>query len=127
MWNKEEVKLAVDDLRLLDEALIDVGSLGWVLDEVLTAVVGGLLEETLANTLVHDDQGDFRRLFLGRGEVFGFCQAVLERDDVLELLELLLDDLLAHGIADAVTVDKQMLGHFAVEFLVAGKRALEVI
>jgi hypothetical protein len=39
---------------LLNEALIDVGALGWVINEGL-AVGMGLLEETLANALVYDD------------------------------------------------------------------------
>lgn len=45
----------------------------------------------------------------------------------MELLQLLLDYALAHGVADAVAVDEDMLGHLAVEFFVAGKGALEVV
>jgi len=34
--NKEEVELAVNYFTLLNEALIDVGALGWVVDEGLS-------------------------------------------------------------------------------------------
>ena len=33
---------------------------------------------------------------------------VLHCDDTIELLELLIDDLLAHGIANTITIDKDM-------------------
>jgi hypothetical protein len=55
MGDKEEIKLAVNYFRLLNESLIDVGTLGRVIDELL-AVVHGLLEESLTNSLVYDDK-----------------------------------------------------------------------
>lgn len=61
MGNQEEVKLTIDNFRLLDEALIDVGTLGWVVDELLT-VIHSLLEESLANSFVHNNESN-----LGRG------------------------------------------------------------
>ena len=64
MRDKEEVKLAIDDFRLLDEAIIDVGTLGRVVDVVLAVVLLSLLEESLTDTLVHDDQRDLRGLLL---------------------------------------------------------------
>jgi len=66
MGDKEEIKLAVNYFRLLNESLIDVGTLGRVIDELL-AVVHGLLEESLTNSLVYDDKRDFWR------SVFRFC------------------------------------------------------
>ena len=60
MGDKEEIKLAVNYFRLLNESLIDVGTLGRVIDELL-AVVHGLLEESLTNSLVYDDKRDFWR------------------------------------------------------------------
>lgn len=51
--HQEEVELAVDDLRLLYEAVVDVGALGRVVDLAV-----GLLEESLSYSLVHNDQGD---------------------------------------------------------------------
>lgn len=60
MGDKEEIKLAVNYFRLLNESLIDVGTLGRVIDELL-AVVHGLLEESLTNSLVYDDKCDFWR------------------------------------------------------------------
>ena len=56
--NKEEVKLPVNDFGLFNKAIVDVGTLRWVVDEVLTVVLLSLLEESLTDPLVHDDQGD---------------------------------------------------------------------
>ena len=62
--HEEEVELAIDNLGLLDEASIDVGTLRRVVDEVLLIFgwvrvrIWGLLEESLADTLVHDDECD---------------------------------------------------------------------
>ena len=36
--NEEEVELAIDDLGLLDEASVNVGTLWWVINEVLVVV-----------------------------------------------------------------------------------------
>ena len=77
MGNKEEVELAVYDLTLLNEALIDVGALGWVVDEGLSGTGLGLLEESLTDTFVYNDQGDLRT-FHHRG-----IDAVLTEDAVL--------------------------------------------
>jgi len=55
---EEEVELAIYHLRLLDEACINVGSLWWVVNVVLTVRATRLLEEALAHTLVYDDQSD---------------------------------------------------------------------
>jgi hypothetical protein len=68
MGDKEEIKLAVNYFRLLNESLIDVGTLGRVIDELL-AVVHGLLEESLTNSLVYDDKRDFWRSVFRFGTV----------------------------------------------------------
>ena len=57
MRHKEEIKLAINNFRLFDKALIDVGSLWWVINESL-AVLMSLLEKSLTDTLVHDDERD---------------------------------------------------------------------
>lgn len=131
--HEEEIKLAVDDLGLLDEALVNVGSLGRVVDEGRTGVSLSLLEESLANSLVHDDQGDLGLLNLDRS------LALLERRlvfrvetvfflyDLVELVELVVDDLLAHGITYTIPVDEDVLGHLAIEVAVALEGALEVV
>jgi len=67
--HEEEVKLAVDDLRLLNKASVNVGTLGRVVDEVLAVVTWRLLEESLTDTLVDNDEGDLwvllrRRVFV---------------------------------------------------------------
>jgi len=57
--NEEKVKLSVDDFRLLDKALVHIGSLGWIVNELLLGRAR-LLEESLANALVYDDKSHFR-------------------------------------------------------------------
>ena len=54
MGNQEEVELSIDYFGLLYKALIDICSLGWIIDELLP-VLHRLLEESLANSLVYDD------------------------------------------------------------------------
>lgn len=122
--HKEEIKLAIDDFGLLDEAGIDVRSLGRVVNEVLSVVAWSLLEESLSDSLVHNNQRDFR---------MGLCSiltvsSVLDRDDAVELLELLVDDLLTHGITDTITVDEDMARHDAIVELTVGlEGAREVV
>lgn len=61
MGNQEEIELSIDYFRLLYKALIDIRSLGWVVDELLP-ILHSLLEESLADSLVNNDKGN-----LGRG------------------------------------------------------------
>lgn len=49
--DQEEIEGAVDDLGLLDETLINVGTLRRVCNG------GSCLEESLSNTLVHNHEG----------------------------------------------------------------------
>ena len=109
--HKEEIELAVNDFGLLNEASVDVGTLRRVVDEVLPVVAWCLLEESLANALVHDDESDLGE---GLGKLAVSVFTVLHSADAVELLELLVDDLLAHGIADTITVDEDVGGHGAV-------------
>ena len=53
MRNQEEIKGSVDDLRLLNETVIYVGSLWRVGD----GSVHALLEESLSDSLVDNNQG----------------------------------------------------------------------
>ena len=53
--HKEEVKLAIDNLRLLNKASVDICTLRRVVNEVLTIVTSCLLEESLTDSLIHDD------------------------------------------------------------------------
>jgi len=50
---------------LLNKASVNIGTLGRVVDEVLAVVAWRLLEESLADTLVDNDEGDLW-VFLGR-------------------------------------------------------------
>lgn len=114
--HKEEIKLAIDDLRLLNEACVDVGTLRRVVNEVLSIVTSRLLEESLTHSLVHNDQSDVGVLLGGRLRV----ASVLHRDDAVELLELLVNDLLAHGVTHTVTIDEDVAGQLSIVELAIG-------
>jgi hypothetical protein len=87
--HEEEVKSAINNLCLLDESVINIGSLGRV--ENLSGVrLSLLLKESLSHTLVDDDECDVRK-----GNAFRL-RVVLVSEDLLELIELVLDDLLSH-------------------------------
>ena len=89
MRHEEEVKSAINNLCLLDESVINIGSLGRV--ENLSGVrLSLLLKVSLSNTLVDDDECDVRKSLSFRLGV------VLVSEDLLELIELVLDDLLSH-------------------------------
>jgi len=149
MRYQEEIELSILDFTLLDEASVNVSTLRGVLDELVTLGSLSLLEESLSDTLVHNDQGDLRRLdgsrsffvllLLGRGFsrtsgvlsvgfiFLGLEDAVLLSDDFMELVELLVNDHLSHGITDTITVDEDVLGHGVIEVTVALEGALEVV
>lgn len=55
VWYKEKVKLTVNYFWLLNETLINVSTLGRIVNKLLTVAVG-LLEESLANSLIHDNK-----------------------------------------------------------------------
>lgn len=104
--------------------MIDVGSLRRVVDEGLT-VREGLLEEALANTLVHNNQGDLGWIIL---TLLALEEAVLLLDDLVQLLKLEVDHLLTHGITNTVTVDENVVWHLArIEITVALERPHEVV
>ena len=127
MRHQEEIKSSIYHFALLNEALVDVGTLRRVVNEGLVLCVLGLLEETLAHALVHNDQRDLGAHRLVRVWVVRI-HTVLLLNDGIELLEFEVDDLLAHGIADTVTVDEDVLRHFAsVELAVGGEGPLEVV
>jgi len=85
--NQEEIEASVDNLRLLNEALVDVGALRRVVNKGFTRVLLVLLEESLADTLVHNDQRDFwslKYLLLITSD-FLREKAVFFRDDLVKL------------------------------------------
>jgi len=150
MRHKEEIELSIFDLTLLNEASVNVSSLGWVLDELVTLGSLSLLEEPLSDALVHDDQGNLGRLdgcrngrfvlllfgrsfsrtsgVLGVGFIFLLLEdTVLFSDDLVELVELFVNDHLSHGIADTITIDEDVLGHGVIEVAITLEGALEIV
>ena len=83
MRHQEEIEGSIDDFGLLNEAVINVGTLWWVGN----GGVHSLLEESLSNTLVDDDQG-MLWMFL----IF----AILSLDNLVELLKFVANDLGSH-------------------------------
>lgn len=61
MGHEEEIEFTVLHLGLLDKAVVDVRALRWVLNEFVALLRLALLEESLTNALVNDDQGDLGR------------------------------------------------------------------
>lgn len=53
MRDQEEIEESIDDFGLLNETFINVGSLRWVSNG------GSCLEESLSDTLVHNDKSVF--------------------------------------------------------------------
>lgn len=112
--------------------MIDIGSLGWVVDELL-AIVHCLLEESLADSLVYNDQGNLWRGILGLARLIScltrVCKhAVLVLADFVQLLKLKVDNLLAHGVTNTIAIDEDMVGHLTtVKFSVALERPLEIV
>ena len=124
MRHQEEVELALDDLRLLNEARVNIGSLRRVIDEVLALRSIGLLEEALSDALVDDDESDIGR-GLSRSLII---TAILHGHDAVELSKLLVNDLFAHRVTDTVTVDKDVTWHGSVvELTIRREGALEVV
>lgn len=149
MGDKEEIELSILDFTLLDEASIDVSTLRRVLDELITLGSLSLLEESLSNTLVDDDQGDLWRLDRSRLFILFlfFCRsftstsgilsvssiflllenAVLFGNNLMELVKFLIDDHLSHGITNTISVDEDMLRHGVVEVTVTLEGTLEIV
>ena len=121
---EEEVELSIDDLRLLDEASVNVGALRWVIYPILAVRATRLLEEALTHTLVNNDERDIGRS-LGRCLVI---TTVLHGHDTVKLCELLINDLLAHRVTDTITVDEDVSGHSSIiKLTVRRECALEVV
>lgn len=113
--HQEEIELSIYYLRLFYEALVNIGTLGRVVDEGVAALVG-LLEESLADALIHDDQSDFRQrnfgLVLRSLEV-----SILLVDDLVQLFKFEVDHLLSHRVAHTISVDEDMGRHLAAVIL----------
>ena len=60
MRYQEEIEFSINHFWLLYEAIVDVCTLWWIINEVLTTSVRRLLEESLTDSLINDDQSDLR-------------------------------------------------------------------
>lgn len=103
--------------------MVDIGTLRRVEDlALLVTTTASLLEEPLSDTLVHDDQSH-----VGKGVAL-VLRVVLVSKDLLKLVQLELDDLLSHGIADTITIDEDVVRQCAaVVVLVGCESAAEVL
>lgn len=76
------------------------------------------MEEPLSHSLVHDDQGMLRNLW-----IFNFL-SVLERillqNNLVKLFKFVSNNLLSHGIADTISVDDDVVWEFTVVVLSEG-------
>lgn len=99
MRHQEEIEGSIDDFGLLNEAVINVGTL-W---RVGNGGVHSLLEESLSNTLVDDDQSMLWKSWI-------VClKTILLLDNLVELLQLMADNLGSHGISNTISVDEDVV------------------
>ena len=103
--DQEEIEGSVDYLGLLNETVVDVGSL-W---RVGNGGVHAHLEESLSNTLVDDDEGVLWQRWLLLA-----VDGVLLLNNLVELLKLVADDLGSHRVANSVPVDEDVIGELAL-------------
>ena len=87
MRHQEEVECAIDYLRLLDKAIVDVGSLWRVGDSSWSSH----LEEPLSYSFVNNDEG-----VLWKSLLLAAIEAVFLLNDLVKLLKLVADDLSSH-------------------------------
>jgi hypothetical protein len=92
MRNEEEVETSFDDLGLLHETVVHICTLRRVQDVrgVRPWVISGFLKESLSHTFVDDDECE-----LGEGASLRLG-VVFVSQDLLQLLELEVNDFLAH-------------------------------
>ena len=88
--NQEEIELAVNNFRLFNETLVDVGTLRWVLNVVVVCHV----EESLSHSLVNNDQSVlWKNGFL---DFFSVYKGVFLGDNLVQLFKFMSDNLLSH-------------------------------
>lgn len=133
MRHQEEVKGTVNNLRLLNETVIDVRALRRVSDgRVATALsvsavtlLATELEESLTHALVHNDQSRLRELNLS---LLLAGKSVLLLHNLVQLLQLVLNDLATHRVADTVAIDEDVIRKRAGVVVTEGlERVLEVL
>ena len=83
-----------------------------------------MLEEALADTLVHDNEGD-----IGRGlRRTVIITAIFHLNNSVQLFQFLVNDLLSHGVTNAISVDKDMARHGSIVKVTVGlETAREVV
>jgi hypothetical protein len=122
--NEEEVETTVHDFRLFNEALVDVGSLGRVVDARVSILLR-LLEEPLTDALVYDDEC---HLWWVVGALLAVRKSVFLLNDFVKLIKLEVNDLLSHGVANTISIDENVRGHISiVMFSIALERPHEVV
>ena len=87
MRHQEEVECTIDHFRLLDETVVDIGTLRWIGN----ATWSTHLEESLSYSLVNDDESVLWKLLL-----LISIEAVLLLNNLVQLFQLVADDLSSH-------------------------------
>ena len=78
----------------------------------------------MTDTLVHNDEGDIGRGLRRRIII----TAILHLNNPVQLFKLLVNDLLSHGVTNAISVDEDMARHSSiVEVTVGLETAREVV
>ena len=78
----------------------------------------------MTDTLVHNDEGDIGRGLRRRIII----TAILHLNNPVQLFKLLVNDLLSHGVTNAISVDEDMARHSSiVEVTVGLETAGEVV
>jgi hypothetical protein len=84
VWHKEEIEDTINNFRLLNEPLVNIRSLRWVSNRLISAH----LEESLPDSFVHNDEG-----VLGENWFFVVFESVFLQNNFVQLLQLVSNNL----------------------------------
>lgn len=125
MRHQEEIESAINNFRLLDEAVVNVSSLRRIGDSITSTLVvatpthvllgwvsflASELEESLSDSFVDNDKSGLGQFTL----ILFRLVVVLLLHDLVKLLKFVLDHLRPHRIADTISVDEDVVGKLAI-------------
>lgn len=97
--NEEKVEFAIDNLRLFNEALINISARRWI-----QYLRSSFFEESLSDSFVHDNKGDLRSSLV----VFSL-KPIFISNYLFELFKFIINDLLPHWVTDSISVDEDVI------------------